>query len=145
MTAAPRQWRCWTSRPRLPRLHVASTGQGNERGQAHRILSRFFCELPFSYAEIHRAGKVYLCCPSYSGGRAIGNVFTDPPEKIWNSYRAQAIRAGIHDVSFRLCHHTKCPALAGRDLDSRQRLLASPELGPISPPRRRCCPRVRAR
>lgn len=94
-------------------------------------LSRFFCELPFSYAEIHRAGKVYLCCPSYSGGRAIGNVFTDSPEKIWNSYRAQAIRAGIHDASFRLCHHTKCPALAGRDLDSRQRLLESPELGPV--------------
>jgi len=94
-------------------------------------LSRFFCELPFSYAEIHPTGKVYLCCPRYSGERPIGNVFADAPEAIWNSYRAQAIRAGIHDASFRLCHHTECPALAGRDLDSRQHLLESPEMGSI--------------
>lgn len=94
-------------------------------------LSRFFCELPFSYAEIHRTGKVHMCCPSYSGGRHIGNVFTDAPEKIWNSYRAQAIRARIHDASFKLCHHTKCPNIAGRDLDSRQRLLETEAMGPI--------------
>jgi pyruvate-formate lyase-activating enzyme len=93
-------------------------------------LGQFFCELPFSYAEIHRTGQVYLCCPGYSGRRAIGNVFKDAPDAIWNSYRAQRIRAGIHDGSFRLCDHRKCPAIAGRSLTPRAAARASAEFGP---------------
>lgn len=82
-------------------------------------LSQFFCALPFSYAEIHPNGKVYLCCPRYSGLRSIGNIFKDKPEALWNSYRAQQIRAGIHDGSFRHCDHSECPKLAGRNLALR--------------------------
>ncbi|MCW5772545.1 MAG: radical SAM protein [Rhodospirillaceae bacterium] len=94
-------------------------------------LGRFFCTLPFSYAEIHPNGKVYLCCPRYSGLRAVGNIFRDSPSAVWNSYRARQIRAGIHDGSYRLCDHKECPNLAGRSLPLRARVEADPVLGPI--------------
>jgi MoaA/NifB/PqqE/SkfB family radical SAM enzyme len=96
---------------------------------ARQDLGHLFCVLPFSYAEIHPNGKVYMCCPRYSGLRAIGNVFTDAPDKIWNSARAQRIRAGIHDGSFRLCDHTECPGIAGRQMPLRTDVLASAEFG----------------
>jgi len=99
---------------------------------ARQDLGRFFCVLPFSYAEIHPNGKVYMCCPRYSGLRAIGNVFTDAPHEIWNSARAQRIRAGIHDGSFRLCDHKECPNIAGHDLPLRQDVLENPEIAPFA-------------
>lgn len=79
-----------------------------------------FCEAPFSYAEIHGGGEVYLCCPRYSGNRSIGNIFKEPPAALWNSIAAQAIRRGVHDGSYRLCEPELCPKLVSGTLPRRE-------------------------
>lgn len=79
-----------------------------------------FCPLPWTLAEIHSDGSVYVCCPRYSDGKKIGNIFTDSPMEIWNSETAQKFRAGILDGDFAMCHPTLCPSLAGRDLPKRE-------------------------
>src|SRR6187397_2063713 len=94
-------------------------------------LSHLFCSLPWSYAEIHPDGRVYMCCPRYSGLRAIGNVFRSTPDAIWNSRMAQRIRRGILDASFSHCSHRECPELVGRSLERRADVERHPELGPI--------------
>ncbi len=94
-------------------------------------LAHLFCSLPWSYAEVHGDGRVFMCCPRYSGLRAIGNVFKQSPEAIWNSRMAQRIRRGILDASFSHCSHRECPELVGRSLERRHDALAHPELGPV--------------
>ncbi len=99
---------------------MSSDPSQNLRRDEKNALARTFCELPFTFAEIHRDGDVYLCCPSYSGRRAVGNVFRDKPDAIWNSKMAQRIRAGVLDGSYSHCDHKACPAIAGRSLPPRQ-------------------------
>ena len=94
-------------------------------------LAHLFCSLPWSYAEVHATGRVFMCCPRYSGLRAIGNVFTQSPEAIWNSRMAQRIRRGILEASFSHCSHRECPALVGRSLERRADVLANPDIGPL--------------
>ncbi len=94
-------------------------------------LSHLFCSLPWSYAEVHRDGRVFMCCPTYSGRRAIGNVFKSTPEAIWNSRMARRIRRGILDASFSHCSHRACPKLVGRSLERRAEALRDPETGPL--------------
>ncbi len=94
-------------------------------------LSHLFCSLPWSYAEIHHDGKVFMCCPRYSGLRAIGNVFTSTPDAIWNSRMAQRIRRGILDATFSHCSHRECPELVGRLLERRAEAARNPEMGPV--------------
>jgi Iron-sulfur cluster-binding domain len=83
-----------------------------------------FCAYPFTFAEIHGNGDVYLCCPRWSGERAIGNVFRDTPEALWNSVQAQQIRAGIHDGTFSHCSHTLCPEIVARTLPHRDQMMS---------------------
>ncbi len=98
-----------------------------------------FCDLPFSFAEIHVDGRVYVCCPRYTNFRAIGNVFTDSPEALWNSQAAAAIRQGIRDGSFSGCDRAVCPAIVGRELPARadadRRLGALAGAAPLPGPR----------
>lgn len=83
-------------------------------------LSRRFCHLPWSFAEIHGDGSVYVCCARYSDGRKIGNIFTDDPMEMWNSDQARAFRAGILDGTFSQCSRVKCPYIAGRELPTKE-------------------------
>jgi pyruvate-formate lyase-activating enzyme len=78
-----------------------------------------FCGLPWSFAEVHRGGDVYVCCPRYSGNRPIGNIFSETPSETWNSQAARRFRQGILDGTFDMCHRTQCPRIAGRDLPAR--------------------------
>ncbi|HEY7609128.1 MAG TPA: radical SAM protein, partial [Alphaproteobacteria bacterium] len=94
-------------------------------------LAHLFCSLPWSYAEVHPDGRVFMCCPRYSGLRAIGNVFKSRPEAIWNSRMAQRIRRGILEASFSHCGHRECPELVGRSLERRADAERNPEMGPL--------------
>ncbi len=99
--------------------------------QPRAELAHLFCSLPWSYAEVHGDGRVFMCCPRYSGLRAIGNVFKQSPREIWNSRMAQRIRRGILEASFSHCSHRECPELVGRSLERRADALAQPEMGPL--------------
>jgi pyruvate-formate lyase-activating enzyme len=83
-------------------------------------LSQQFCNFPFTLAEIHYSGDVYLCCPTWTGNRAIGNIFKDSPAALWNSIEAQAVRAGVIDGSFCRCEHHICPEIVAGTLPLRK-------------------------
>jgi hypothetical protein len=74
-----------------------------------------FCSKPFTWLEVSRGtlageGDAFLCCPAWLS-TPVGNAQTQTIEEIWNGERAQAIRASIHDGSFRFCDRTRCPFL----------------------------------
>lgn len=77
---------------------------------------RKFCENPWTYCEIYAGGGVYVCCPAWNRNVSVGNIYTETPKQIWNSYQAQQFRRGILDGSFSACDHEKCPVLIGRSL-----------------------------
>ena len=79
-----------------------------------------FCPSPWSYAEIFSTGEVFVCCSAWTNFKFIGNIFTDPPELVWNSRQAIAMRAGILEGSFCECDHLKCPHIFGNLLPTRQ-------------------------
>jgi hypothetical protein len=80
---------------------------------------------------VHPDGRVFMCCPRYSGLRAIGSVFKSKPEAIWNSRMARRIRRGILDASFSHCSHRECPEFVGRSLERRADAERDPEMGPL--------------
>jgi Iron-sulfur cluster-binding domain/Radical SAM superfamily len=69
------------------------------------------CSNPFDWCEVHHDGSVFCCCPAWIG-RPLGNLLQHPFDAIWNGERARAIRAAIHDGSFRHCNRRRCPRLA---------------------------------
>jgi radical SAM family protein/iron-sulfur cluster protein len=79
-----------------------------------------FCPSPWSYSEIFSTGEVFVCCSAWTNFKCIGNIFTDPPESVWNSHQAIAMRAGILEGSFCECDHSKCPHIFGNLLPTRQ-------------------------
>jgi pyruvate-formate lyase-activating enzyme len=83
------------------------------------MLSDRFCQMPFSFAEIHQGGDVFFCCPTWTGFRSIGNVFRDSSADLWNSLEAQEIRTGILDGSFRGCDCAVCPEIVSGNLPRR--------------------------
>ncbi|MGD0635785.1 MAG: SPASM domain-containing protein [Beijerinckiaceae bacterium] len=73
-----------------------------------------FCSNPWTYCEIFGGGGVYICCPAYVHGKAIGNIFHNSFEEIWNSAQAQLFRKGVLDGSYCACDMQRCPgALTG--------------------------------
>jgi len=83
-------------------------------------LKNRFCKSPFTYAEIFPGGGVYICCPVWTGGKGIGNIFENSPEEVWNSYQAIMIRQGILNGSYDQCDHHKCPLIMGNSLPMRE-------------------------
>jgi MoaA/NifB/PqqE/SkfB family radical SAM enzyme len=82
------------------------------------IENQKFCQNPWTYTEIYAGGGVYNCCPAWNYNVAVGNIFTEAPEEIWNSYQAQLFRRGILDGSFSACDRQKCPSLIADSLPS---------------------------
>src|SRR5215467_8070692 len=78
------------------------------------------CKNAWTYAEVTSGGRVYVCCPIWTGDKAIGNIFTDTPEQIWNSYTAITIREGILNGSYAACEHNKCPMIIGNSLPTHE-------------------------
>ena len=83
-------------------------------------LSQRFCSFPFSLAEIHNNGNVYVCCPAWVRGGPIGNIFRDQPDKLWNSLAAQQMRKQILDGSFSGCRSDVCQFIRSKSLPLRR-------------------------
>lgn len=69
-----------------------------------------FCDQPFDSLEITLNGEAVACSPSW----VVGNVGFLPEQtldEVWDSVRAQTLRASIHDQSFRFCLRGRCPKL----------------------------------
>jgi hypothetical protein len=73
-----------------------------------------FCTKPFD--ELHvLEGSSHLCCASWLPDSA-GDLNNADWKDVWNSDTAQAIRASVHDGSFRHCNKTACPMIQGGTL-----------------------------
>lgn len=81
-------------------------------------LNTRFCSAPFENIETEPGGDVHFCCPAWLPV-PIGNLAETRPGEIWNSAAARAIRASIHDGSYRYCSRLHCPKLSGRTLPRR--------------------------
>ena len=90
---------------------------GGERNEGN--YKEYFCPKPFEYAEIAQRGTTFLCCPVMlptTVGNADDGTFTD----VWNSKKAQEVRAAILDGSFSHCLEKTCGALQGKLLPKRK-------------------------
>ncbi len=85
-----------------------------ERRPALDLADRF-CRAPFQSLETAPGADVHFCCPAWLPV-PIGNLNRASPDEIWNSPAAQAIRASIHDGSYRFCSRTHCAHLSSRSL-----------------------------
>ena len=81
----------------------------------------YFCPKPFEYAEIAQRGATFLCCPVMlpsTVGDASDGTFMD----VWNSDKAQRIRASILDGSFSYCLERTCGVLQEKSLPKRKHI-----------------------
>lgn len=95
-------------------------------GTAQPDLRGRFCRAPFESIETAPGGDVHFCCPAWLPV-PIGNLGTMSPDAIWNSPAAQAIRASIHDGSYRYCSRLHCAHLSSDSLP-RTEALPTPAL-----------------
>jgi hypothetical protein len=84
-------------------------------GEGEADLTGRFCRAPFEAIETAPGGDVHFCCPAWLPV-PIGNLDDSTPEAIWNSPAAQAIRASIHDGSYRYCSRVHCAHLSSDSL-----------------------------
>ena len=66
------------------------------------------CKVPFFTAEIFDNGDVYSCCPDYTKIGAIGNIYKQSWNEIWNSENAKKIRSYILNGNYSLCRLNYC-------------------------------------
>lgn len=95
-------------------------------GAAEPDLRGRFCRAPFESIETAPGGDVHFCCPAWLPV-PIGNLGDASPDAIWNSPAAQAIRASIHDGSYRYCSRVHCAHLSSDSLP-RAEALPTPNL-----------------
>lgn len=86
-------------------------------------LGERFCATPFGKLDV-LDGSAHLCCVSWLPA-SIGNLAaSDDWRDVWNSEKAQKVRASIHDGSYRYCNKTACPAIASGTLPKRDAVAA---------------------
>jgi hypothetical protein len=91
--------------------HMTETFKEHDKSlNSVRDLNGRFCERPFELMEIHREFYAFACCPSWLP-TIIGNCETSDLMEVWNSRKAQAVRAGVLDGSFSHCDHLECPRI----------------------------------
>lgn len=84
------------------------------------------CGSPFHQMDV-LDGSTHLCCASWLG-TSIGNLAQGDWRDTWNSDVAQAIRASVHDGSYRYCNKITCPRINDGSLDTAAEMAArSPE------------------
>lgn len=66
------------------------------------------CAMPFEKAYIFSKGYVYNCCPALINLYAIGNIFEQEFDEIWNGEKARKIRQSILDGNFEYCSLDNC-------------------------------------
>ena len=113
------------------------------RSAAPAPLADRFCKRPFESFELQENGSVYLCCPTWLRTRA-GNLHAESAGAIWNSPEAQAVRAGIHDGSFRHCNHAICPDIQAGTLPLRRDVMREPRWRDIVERRQTAMPGIPA-
>ncbi|MEO0698488.1 MAG: radical SAM protein [Pseudomonadota bacterium] len=80
-------------------------------------LSGTFCSVPFRQLDVLENSS-HQCCASWLNASA-GNLQTQPWREVWNSPTAKAIRASIHDGTYRYCNKSTCPEIAGKTLQTK--------------------------
>jgi hypothetical protein len=81
-----------------------------------------FCIKPF--VELHVLERTsHQCCGNWLPTSA-GDLNEQPWEAVWNSQAAQAVRASIHDGSYRHCNKTACPAIQAGTLPTKAQAMA---------------------
>lgn len=68
------------------------------------------CKAPFFSAEIFGNGDVFLCCPAYTKIDAIGNIYEQEWDDIWNGKTAQDFRNKIKQGDYSSCYTHYCSA-----------------------------------
>jgi len=81
-------------------------------------LSDRFCAIPFDEMMTDWEGQVWTCCPSFLPV-AIGNIYRDPWDRIWQSETARELRRSILDGDFSHCSRTQCPMILSGTLPRR--------------------------
>lgn len=85
------------------------------------------CPVPFERLDVLE-GSSHLCCSSFLRPN-IGNLQNAANWRdVWNSQSAEAIRASIHDGSYRHCNKMSCPTIQSNSLPPAAEIAArSPE------------------
>jgi sulfatase maturation enzyme AslB (radical SAM superfamily) len=77
-------------------------------------LAGTFCETPFTQMDVLETSS-HLCCASWMQA-SIGDMGRTPWPTVWNGDAARAIRASIHDGSYRYCNKGACPRIQSASL-----------------------------
>ncbi|GAA3699427.1 hypothetical protein GCM10022268_07030 [Sphingomonas cynarae] len=77
-------------------------------------LAGTFCETPFIQMDVLEISS-HLCCASWLQ-TSVGDMTRTPWPNVWNGDTAQAIRASIHDGSYRYCNKGACPRIQSGSL-----------------------------
>lgn len=81
------------------------------------------CAVPFERLEVLETSS-HLCCASFLKP-TIGNLHEAADWRdVWNSESAEAIRASMHDGSYRYCDKMACPAIQSNRLLEAEKLSA---------------------
>lgn len=79
-----------------------------------------YCQTPFIRVDVLE-NSVHQCCASWLP-TSMGNLKTQSWREVWNSPNAQAVRASMHDSSYRHCNKILCPQIQGNRLTPKERL-----------------------
>lgn len=79
----------------------------------YRLQGRI-CSAPFVQLDVLER-STHQCCASWLHTSA-GDLSTSGADEVWNSDNAQAVRASIHDGSYRHCNKMTCPKIQAGDL-----------------------------
>jgi sulfatase maturation enzyme AslB (radical SAM superfamily) len=91
-------------------------------GNAKYRLQDRFCVKPF--VELHvLENSSHQCCGNWVPTSA-GDLSQSNWEEVWNSPAAQAVRASIHDGSYRHCNKTACPDIQAGTLPTKAAAMA---------------------
>jgi organic radical activating enzyme len=84
------------------------------------------CPSPFVQLDVLERSS-HLCCASWLQESA-GDLSTTEWQDVWNSEKAQQIRASIHDGSYRYCNKMACPKIHADDLIPAEEIAATSDL-----------------
>ncbi|MBI5121354.1 MAG: SPASM domain-containing protein [Rhodospirillales bacterium] len=67
-------------------------------------MRKYACRGPFENFDIQFDGRVFFCCPLFTNGYALGNIFQDDIDSIWNGERARRFRRSVSCGDFEYCN-----------------------------------------
>ena len=91
----------------LAERHALFVARRRKEGRPDSLRG-LFCPVPFERFDILPGGHVHVCSAARMH-ETIGNIFSQDWERVWNSPKARAIRASVHDGTYRFCDKVKCP------------------------------------